>query len=411
MEYRQNSIDPYKGDNGDTEDVPDEESHGGNTGLPFGLCKKYGISLPQGATPRDAWDALAGRGIYPPWTEKGKDQYKDKSGKEDGEESEPQQTEEESEKAIDRMLSDSRIIYDKKITKDYILNSLNAGTAEMRDLTVRLFNEDSFGYSNAYSKDTAYFPGANKVSFYKTKNVGGEEFDSSYEKGATFFHETWHAIDSNYGEVVDTKYMSGYQKRHLTLSETHILRNGKTFESVLFEECKNVNWGDAIKEVKTDKENALQKLGLSYDKCVDEYRAVLNKEMELRRKAGYGTSPELRAYIKSKEYQEAKKNYAKAEGYPPEVNRKWGDLSDIACGYTKGRQQLTNMGHSGNYFKEKGQRASEAFAECAAAMATNGESYQVLKRFVPNTMAAFEEIYQDLKNGEIKSNGRQRYVP
>lgn len=27
MEYRQNSIDPYKGDNGDTEDIPDEESH------------------------------------------------------------------------------------------------------------------------------------------------------------------------------------------------------------------------------------------------------------------------------------------------------------------------------------------------------------------------------------------------
>lgn len=35
-----------------------EKNARGNTGLPFGLCKKYGISLPENATPRDAWDAL-----------------------------------------------------------------------------------------------------------------------------------------------------------------------------------------------------------------------------------------------------------------------------------------------------------------------------------------------------------------
>lgn len=29
-----------------------------NNRLPFGLCKKYGIELPKGATPRDAWAAL-----------------------------------------------------------------------------------------------------------------------------------------------------------------------------------------------------------------------------------------------------------------------------------------------------------------------------------------------------------------
>lgn len=48
---------------------------GGNTGLPFGLCEKYGISLPENATPKQAWDALAEKGIAPPWTEKGKGQY------------------------------------------------------------------------------------------------------------------------------------------------------------------------------------------------------------------------------------------------------------------------------------------------------------------------------------------------
>lgn len=41
-----------------TEEEAQEQKKGGNIGLPFGLCAKYGILLPQGATPRDAWDAL-----------------------------------------------------------------------------------------------------------------------------------------------------------------------------------------------------------------------------------------------------------------------------------------------------------------------------------------------------------------
>lgn len=33
--------------------------------LPFALCKEFGIQLPEGATPRDAWEALDGYGINP----------------------------------------------------------------------------------------------------------------------------------------------------------------------------------------------------------------------------------------------------------------------------------------------------------------------------------------------------------
>ena len=31
---------------------------GNKNALPFGLCAKYGIELPEGAAPRQAWDAL-----------------------------------------------------------------------------------------------------------------------------------------------------------------------------------------------------------------------------------------------------------------------------------------------------------------------------------------------------------------
>lgn len=34
-----------------------------NNRLPFGLCKKYHISLPNDATPKDAWEALKANGI------------------------------------------------------------------------------------------------------------------------------------------------------------------------------------------------------------------------------------------------------------------------------------------------------------------------------------------------------------
>ena len=72
MAYRQNSW-----GNNPTDENGEEtkEVNHGNTGLPFGLCAKYGIGLPKNATPRDAWNALAGKGIYPPWTEKGAEQW------------------------------------------------------------------------------------------------------------------------------------------------------------------------------------------------------------------------------------------------------------------------------------------------------------------------------------------------
>lgn len=57
-------------DNGGEENQDDDKKgdNHGNLGLPFGLCAKYGIPLPDGATPRDAWNALKQRkGIDPPW--------------------------------------------------------------------------------------------------------------------------------------------------------------------------------------------------------------------------------------------------------------------------------------------------------------------------------------------------------
>ena len=49
-------------------DVAQEEQRnsGGNTGLPFGLCKKFNIALPDNATPRDAWEVLKEKAGWTP---------------------------------------------------------------------------------------------------------------------------------------------------------------------------------------------------------------------------------------------------------------------------------------------------------------------------------------------------------
>lgn len=60
VEYR--ADDEEEKENDKNESASSGSGHG-NTRLPFGLCKRFGIEIGEGWTPRDAWDALAGKGI------------------------------------------------------------------------------------------------------------------------------------------------------------------------------------------------------------------------------------------------------------------------------------------------------------------------------------------------------------
>lgn len=61
----------YRADAPDDEQENNQEGGGdsggshGNTRLPFGLCKRFGIDIDPSWGPREAWDALAGKGITP----------------------------------------------------------------------------------------------------------------------------------------------------------------------------------------------------------------------------------------------------------------------------------------------------------------------------------------------------------
>ena len=47
------------------EEAGDGKRGHGNTRLPYGLCKKYGIDVPPGTTPYEAWELLKGKGVNP----------------------------------------------------------------------------------------------------------------------------------------------------------------------------------------------------------------------------------------------------------------------------------------------------------------------------------------------------------
>lgn len=389
------------------------EGNHGNTRLPFGLCERFGIALPKNATPRDAWNALKGEiGITP---QKAYDDLKDNG--------EPIQMKKENSLIpkdpqisgeIDyqaekgKMLADeNRVIYSKHWTQERLSQVLDYGTEEMSGLTSKLFNDDSFGFRDN-ERDTAFYPGFNKVCILKNDD-GGDGTD--YSKGGTFYHEMWHAIDYNYGSCGN-------------LSTSIMLSSGKTFKETLEEETMKVNWKAVKEELEIERRNdSIKRFGFDREEIISNYEELNKKKWKIWDEAGKGINDFEEAYkaqtdatkkfCESEEYKKAAEMYNRVkeeDKYSGSVKQRWGDLSDIYDGYKMGREDLCYMNHGKSYWKNRPNgRAHEAFAECASAMATNPESFKVLQKYCPKTVAAFEEIVLKLKKGEIKSNGKPKY--
>ena len=148
-----------------TEDEAEEEKkHPGNIGLPFGLCEKYGISLPENATPRDAWNALENKiGITP------KDIYKELKQKEKND-----IIEENSESDFIQTIKSRSIVYNevkpiqKKLSNEDIILKVGGG-----DLTKGSCSSVAFAYiGNTLGFDVSDFRGGESCDFFgRIKNV------------------------------------------------------------------------------------------------------------------------------------------------------------------------------------------------------------------------------------------------
>ena len=292
------------------------------------------------------------------------------------------------EEAINKMLESDRIKETRTFKKGRIKENLSYGTEEMQSTTANLFNDDSFLYENDKKKGTYFSPLGNRVQ-YKMPNDGGE--GSAYSKGGAFYHETWHAIDRNYG---DNDY----------LSKTYTLSDGKTMQETVFRETLTVDWTKVKEEVEQDRNNFLKETGYTAERAEE-----IKNKFKAKVKEWYNLPtphPQYDKWIEStEEYKESLKYSNAVTEAENHLKRKWGDLSDIYSGFRLNNWGLVGMAHGPSYWNLSN-RAIEAFAECASAKATNPESYAVLGKYVPNVVKGFEEIYESLKSGRIKANAR-----
>lgn len=374
----------------------DEATNGGNRySLPYGLCKSVGIDT-EGMTPREAWEAWQNKtGKTKAEAEKehwGEDKLDNKGLKEESEQEAKDGEIKSREEAIKKMLESDRIKETRTFKKERIKANLSYGTEEMQSTTANLFNDDSFSYENGKEKGTYFVPLGNRVQ-YKMSDDGGE--GSCYSKGGVFYHETWHAIDKNYG------------KNGEYLSKSYVFDDGQTFLDKINRDTSsdNINWKSVKEEIENDRKALIKENGYT-----EEQKEEILKNLQ-KKVASWHDLPEPKP--PHNEWLKGTEEFKAAEGYSKAVSeaeskwrRKWGDLSDIYAGYTKNHYGLVGVGHSPSYWSRGGTRALEAFAECASAKATNPESYAVLKKYVPNVVKGFEEIYEALKSGRIKANVR-----
>ena len=332
-------------------------------------------------------------------------------------------------------LNSDRQEYTRTLTKERVEKLWGYGEPEMQETTCRLFNEDSFGIGKApTSRKTAYYPGFNKVGYMETAD--GE---NCYSNGGVWYHEVWHAIDANYGELSEqeledakNRFMSyGYDEdrsnrlaaeavgRNKCLSSSYILSTGKTFQETLIEEYnQRVNASEVVARFKKEVDDYYTSQGYNRREIQEEYQTYERAAQKIwddtyaRTKSWSAANEARRQFRETAEYKEVLKKYWNISNeHPNKVMVKWGDFSDVISGATQDKVNL-GMHHERKYWRETTQqRGKEMFAECASAKATNPESYALLKEYLPNTIKAFEEIYEKLSKGEIKSYGRAKWKP
>lgn len=185
-----------------------------------------------------------------------------------------------------------------------------------------------------------------------------DEYEGWYDKEDTIYHELGHAVDMLYckGYQKTKAYIrglpeyEGYSKK--SLSYSYKTSNGKTLNETLNEEL----------DKKTRK------------RMIDDY---------------------------TKETKESGKDR-------DEIDAKYSNLSDMcqACGGGKKEYgyDFSGYGHSRGYWKEYGDhKVKEFFAEAfSAKSSSNKEKYELIKKYLPNTCKAFDEIYEALS----KANGK-----
>lgn len=301
------------------------------------------------------------------------------------------------------VLNSNRVDYYKYLTQDGLKNCIEAGTPEMANITNELFLNDSYGLGKPpFSGDSFFSSAYNKVSYHE-----GKDEDSIHCLGEVFYHESWHAIDYNYsdGSNVD------FPKKN-RLSTSYILSTGKTLHQTFVEEFTSANVAMVKQDFEQDRISFWAKQGVDYNKVKKDYDWYMQERHNIYIRI-YNQTNDLKKAKEEKDkfitqHKSIEDTYWKVQGNV-DFKRRWASMSDVCSGATKDKDSLDVSHHPAKYWRETiYNRGIEVFAEFAASKATNPESHQLLRKYLPNTAKAFDEIFENLRKGVIKPNGSRK---
>lgn len=433
----------------------------GNTRLPFGLCKRYGINLPNKATPRDAWNALKGKGIYPPWTPQGKNQY-EPDGKYKGKDGENNENKENLEDKKIRIDKAKKEMYDKieqKLSDNFGLQyrkKLNNFLTNLNDDEVEVFAKtlEKATYKQGAGKFTTYrtWAGVEKTYELTVPSGDGTDYDKAlgYDfKATTFSHEYGHFLGKlvalkeggQYKDFNETPEMQEAFKKDADALLSKILGDqglpnleeqtniySYTRENYeLFDKQRKAvyNWINGLVDSKNPKwtwehksepkkswfikprPQMQKKYDVSSQWITAEQRAIREKWNALIDTQNNEKKQEYANYLKSDEYKNSLAKYeerlAKYKEYQDEVGnnkRRNAFISDFIAGATRGRinpQNSGEWGHDDAYWRSH-DNGVETWAEFVSFKLTKNEKgLEQLKSLLPNTYNKFEEKFGKLK--------------
>ena len=316
---------------------------------------------------------------------------------------------------------------DEEMFNDFF-DTLNECSDEQKALFIQAMNKS---INNVYQgKGEGYFSHSErKIILDRNQLVAGE----CYVKNGVVFHEFGHCIDWTIG---------GEIKGGTYASCSYIGEDGMTMEQALDEDVKSVNWEQIKKSIEEaeQKQNSsseletikqqLEELQKQFDdfdiRLKQKRKEIIKKDMIEKfgidpiesgfDSMGYlgaeqkGVRKQWDYYINnysksardipelSQEYEEMLKKddklRAKRRQIMTQKHRDWGDVSDIYSGCNKKSYGFGFMGHTEDYWNERGHNAivKECFAEMYQGITVNPRSYENMKNYFPKASKVFEEI-------------------
>lgn len=214
----------------------------------------------------------------------------------------------------------------------------------------RLLNELTQNTSLKVGRGTAshYNPIRNELLLGREQFGYGTRAQSDKEYSRTLHHELGHAVDRQFHRKLRLSTPGGYSNVFKDDSD-------RTLGEIMTDEFK------ALEKAKHKEYKAAGKV-----KTIRDTRLLLMKEIK-------GDNPE---------------HY-------------WADLSDMIEGATKGKVQM-GWGHGKSYWQREGALSSEIFAELFSMYVNAYEVIEFLRQFIPDTIAAFEEMLNIMAGEDIE---------